>query len=66
MWRRIIAAAIVVVCAVGLCRCSGDDEELRPKPDTPKNAPGTEDGSGSGYQPGSPSDDVETPDADAP
>ncbi|MHC4217466.1 MAG: hypothetical protein ACYSU7_03330 [Planctomycetota bacterium] len=66
MWRRSIAAVIVVVCAALLCSCGGDDDELRPKPDTPRNPPGQEDGSGSGYQPGAPPDDSEKPAPDAP
>ena len=62
MWRRIMAAAIVAVCALLLYGCSGGSDERRPAPETKRNAPGKVEGSG--FQAGTPSDDTETPPAD--
>ena len=64
MWRRIMAAAVVAVCACMLQGCSGCADERRPTPETKRNAPG--DFEGSGFQGGTPSDAPETPPADSP
>ena len=64
MWRRIMAAAVIAVCACMLQGCSGCSDERRPAPETKRTAPGK--GDGYGLQGGAPSDEPETPPADSP